>query len=79
MWRHTTMIIKIFKDNEEITCKISLNGKEENFSYISMVDYIYKKNPKIKLEFSEDILEEEKDKIINLFDQIYVKLDRNSD
>ena len=44
-----------------------------------MVDYIYKKNPKIKLEFSEDILEEEKDKIINLFDQIYVKLDRNSD
>lgn len=40
------MIIKIFKDNEEITCKISLNGKEENFSYISMVDYIYKKTQK---------------------------------
>lgn len=37
------MIIKIFKDNEEITCKIYINDKEENFSYISMVDYIYKK------------------------------------
>lgn len=73
------MIIKIFKDNEEITCKISINGKEENFSYISMVDYIYKKNPKIELEFSEDILEEEKNKINNLFNQIYAKLDVNPD
>lgn len=73
------MIIKIFKDNEEITCKISINGKEENFSYISMVDYIYKKNPKIELEFSEDILEEEKNKINNLFNQIYEKLDVNPD
>lgn len=73
------MIIKIFKDNEEITCKIYINDKEENFSYISMVDYIYKKNPKIELDFSEDILEEEKDKIINLFNQIYMKLDVNPD
>ena len=73
------MIIKIFKDNEEITCKISINGKEENFSYISMVDYIYKKNPKIELEFSEDILEEEKNRINNLFNQIYAKLDVNPD
>lgn len=73
------MIIKIFKDNEEITCKIYINDKEENFSYISMVDYIYKKNPKIELDFSEDILEEEKDKIINLFNQIYMKLDVKPD
>ena len=73
------MKIRIFKDKEEITCKISINGNEENFSYISMVDYIYKKNPKIELDFSEDILEEEKEKIINLFDQIYMKLDVNSD
>lgn len=29
-----------------------------------MVDYIYKKNPKIELDFSEDILEEEKEKIL---------------
>lgn len=31
---------------------------------IFMVDYIYKKNPKIELDFSEDILEEEKEKIL---------------
>lgn len=73
------MKIKIFKDKEEITCKISINGNEENFSYISMVDYIYKKNPKIELDFSEDILDEEKEKIINLFNQIYMKLDVNPD
>ena len=44
-----------------------------------MVDYIYKKNPKIELDFSEDILDEEKEKIINLFNQIYMKLDVNPD
>ena len=36
-------------------------------------------NPKIELDFSEDILEEEKEKIINLFNQIYMKLDVNPD
>ncbi len=67
------MKLHIYKDNDEIlTDIIKDDGSSEKFTNLEMIDYLYSnKGTSIDLDFSSEVLEEEKAKINSLFKQIY--------
>lgn len=66
------MKLKISKANEEITTIIvNEDGKEENFTNLAMIDYLYNNKDKtVELEFDNQFKEEEQNKIKSLFKKI---------
>jgi hypothetical protein len=63
------MILKVKKDNEELVIKI-INGEEEvNFDYIQMINTLFNQD-EVRLTFEDDISDEDKGYINNLFTEI---------
>ena len=67
------MKIKMYKTDDGIIAKIIDNEKELEFSSLDMIDYLYKTNTDIEFEY-DDISEEEKTKIVDLYNKIKAKV-----
>ncbi|MDY3761436.1 MAG: hypothetical protein SO106_00395 [Candidatus Onthovivens sp.] len=67
------MKIKMYKTDDGIIAKIIDNEKELEFSNLDMIDYLYKTNTDIEFEY-DDISEEEKTKIVDLYNKIKAKV-----
>lgn len=64
------MKIVVKKDKEEIITKILYeDGKEEEFSNLKMIDFLYRNECEINFEFI-DVLPEEEEKINSLYEEI---------
>ncbi len=69
------MKIKMYKTDDGIIAKIIDNGKELEFSNLDMIDYLYKTNTDIEFEY-DNISEEEKTKIVDLYNKIKAKVSK---
>ena len=67
------MKIKMYKTDDGIIAKIIDNEKELEFSNLDMIDYLYKTNTDIEFEY-DNISEEEKTKIVDLYNKIKAKV-----
>ena len=67
------MKIKMYKTDDGIIAKIIDNEKELEFANLDMIDYLYKTNTDIEFEY-DDISEEEKTKIVDLYNKIKAKV-----
>ena len=67
------MKITMYKTDDGIIAKIIDNEKELEFSNLDMIDYLYKTNTDIEFEY-DDISEEEKTKIVDLYNKIKAKV-----
>lgn len=67
------LIISKIEENGKKQLKVSFNTSngEETFEYIKMIEHLYlKPDEKIELEYTDDVTEEEQEKIQELFDEI---------
>lgn len=64
------MIINIEKNEDDISLKMIINGKEEPFDYVTLINELHGKEKIEKINFSDDIDEWEKEEIQKLINKI---------
>ena len=64
------MIINIEKKEDDISLKMIINGKEEPFDYVSLINKLHGKERIEKINFSDNVDEWEKEEIEKLIDKI---------
>ena len=64
------MKINVKKENEDIVLSLIINGAEEPFDYVRLVNELYNKNEIEKINYSNEINDWEKEEIEELIKQI---------
>ena len=64
------MIINVKKEKEDIVLSLIINGTEEPFDYVRLVNELYNKNKIEKINYSNEINEWEKEEIEKLINEI---------
>ena len=70
------MIINIEKNEDDISLKMIINGKEELFDYVTLINELHGKEKIEKNNFSDDIDEWEKEEIQKLINKINDVIDQ---
>ena len=68
------MKINVSKENEDITLSLFINGKNEPFNYVSLVNELYKKKEIEEINYSEKIKSREKEEINKLIQKIVIAI-----
>ena len=68
------MKINVSKENEDITLSLFINGKNEAFNYVSLVNELYKKKEIEEIVYSEKINSWEKEEINKLIQKIVIAI-----
>lgn len=68
------MKIKIAKTDNGIVAKIINNGKENEFSNLEMIDFLYNTNEDIEFDY-DSVTDEEQKKITDLYNKIKAKIE----
>lgn len=64
------MKLKVNKTNDDITTKLIIKEKEEQFDYVTLINNLYLKEKIEDIEYTENVEEWEKEEIKSLVDKI---------
>lgn len=78
------MKLVFFKNegSDEIKLKLNHEGKDEDFNYVRLIEFLHNNNKLEETEYPTDILSDEKDKIdgmITKINNVVVKFFQNED
>ncbi len=64
------MKLVFFKKDEEIKLKFNNNGKDMEFNYVKLIEFLHTNNELEETEYWDDISEDEKNKVNAMIDKI---------